>query len=89
MFNYHSGDLAELAHQLTLAPRRLRLQQLDGIESLLGMVDPDTAYPYDLVCYTITGYHSRTPNQRASVPGQGQVDNRRAFRTLPNSRRTG
>ena len=73
MFNYHSGDLAELAHQLTLAPRRLRLQQLDGIESLLGMVDPDTAYPYDLVCYTITGYHSRTPNQRASIPGQALV----------------
>ena len=73
MFKYHSSDLAELAHQLTLAPRRLRLRQLDGIESLLGMVDPNVAYPYDLVCYTITDYHPRTPNQRASIPGQALI----------------
>ncbi len=69
MHKYVSSDLAELAHQLTLSPRRLRLKQLSGIESFLGMVDPDLAYPYDLVCYTITEYRPRATEPRATIPG--------------------
>ena len=70
MFKYHSSDLAELAHQLTLSPRRLRVKQLDGIEALLGMVEPEVSYPYELVCYTITGYNARGKPTRPTVPGK-------------------
>ncbi|MFH0982073.1 MAG: sigma-70 family RNA polymerase sigma factor [Planctomycetota bacterium] len=70
MLNYHSSDLAQLAHQLTLAPRRLRLKQLEGIESLLVMIEPDVAYPYELVCYTITGYRPRKPERRPPLLGK-------------------
>jgi RNA polymerase sigma factor (sigma-70 family) len=74
MFNYHSSELAELAHQLTLSPRRLRLKQLDGIESLLSLVDPKSAYPYEFVCYTITGYHPRNgAPERAAIRGDDLI----------------
>ncbi|UCG15349.1 MAG: sigma-70 family RNA polymerase sigma factor [Phycisphaerales bacterium] len=59
MFKYANNDLAELAHQLTLSPVRQRVRQLDGIDDLLEMVEPDRAYPYDLICYHITGYRKR------------------------------
>jgi RNA polymerase sigma factor (sigma-70 family) len=70
MFKYANNDLAELAHQLTLSPVRQRLGQLDGIDQLLGMVDEDQAYPYDWICYHITGYRTRrTDDARPPIPG--------------------
>ena len=59
MAGYYNADLEELAHQLTLSPRRLRLRQIFNIEGLLSFVDPERAYPYDLVCYRITDYRKR------------------------------
>ncbi|MCP4594284.1 MAG: sigma-70 family RNA polymerase sigma factor [bacterium] len=73
MRKYLSSDVGQLAHQLTLSPRRLRLSQLDGVETLLGMVDPEKAYPYELICYTITGYHPKASERPASIPGEALV----------------
>ncbi|MBN1513660.1 MAG: MerR family transcriptional regulator, partial [Phycisphaerae bacterium] len=70
MLKYSNHDLAELAHQLTLSPVRQRLRQLEGIEQLLGIIDRDQAYPYDLVCYHITGYRKRQGDQtRPAIRG--------------------
>lgn len=73
MDRYAVRDLEELAHQLTLSPRRLRATQIAGIEKLLEIVQRDRPYPYDLVCFHITGYrpnavHSKT--QRAPIAGR-------------------
>ncbi len=70
MLKYSNHDLAELAHQLTLSPVRQRLRQLEGIEQLLGIIEHDQAYPYDLVCYHITGYRKRQgDHNRPAIPG--------------------
>ena len=66
---FATKELAELAHQLTISPVRLRLKQLGGIERLLGMVKPESSYPYDLVCYHITEYRSRARQPRPAIPG--------------------
>ena len=72
MAKFLNTDLAELAHQLTLSPKRLRLGQTAGIGRLLGgLVDPDRAYPYDFVCYHITEYRKRGP--RVEMPGDGKA----------------
>ncbi|HUU83024.1 MAG TPA: sigma-70 family RNA polymerase sigma factor [Phycisphaerae bacterium] len=70
MYKYASSDIGELAHQLTLAPARLRLGQLAGIENLLGMVKPEGSYPYELVCYHITGYKPRGKQPRPAISGR-------------------
>ncbi len=70
MLKYANNDLAELAHQLTLSPVRQRLRQLDGLDQLLGIVEVDRAYPYDWVCYHITGYRKRrADDDRPAIAG--------------------
>jgi RNA polymerase sigma factor (sigma-70 family) len=54
---------------LTLSPVRLRQRQLDGAERLVGMIDPDKHYPYDLVCYRITGFRKPKASTSASLRG--------------------
>ncbi len=69
-FNYLNTDLGELAHQLTLSPRHLRPRQIEGIERVLDLCDPRKDYPYDWVCFHITGRKPYKPNQRSHVTGK-------------------
>jgi RNA polymerase primary sigma factor len=64
MAKYHHGPMGELAHQLTLSPVRLRLRQLDAIEHLIDIIEPDKTYPYDFICHQITEYTPRGGLQR-------------------------
>jgi RNA polymerase primary sigma factor len=59
---YRLTPIAQLAHQLSLSPARLRLRQIEGAEYLLDLIDSDKGYPYDFVCYHITGYRPRRSN---------------------------
>ena len=70
MSKYVTNEIGELAHQLTISPLRLRVSQLEGIERLLGMVKPEGSYPYELVCYHVTGYRSRAKEPRAVLAGR-------------------
>ena len=70
MAKFFNKDLADLAHQLTLSPRRLRLEQIAGVERLLGMVEPDKVYPYEFVCFHITKYQGRRGDPKAQIPGK-------------------
>lgn len=61
MPKFFNSDMADLAHQLTRSPHRLRMGQIRGIEKLLGLVEPDRTYPFEFVCYRITKYRKRGP----------------------------
>lgn len=69
MFKYVNSDLGELAHQLTLSPRHLRVRQIEGIDRILDLVDSAKTYPYDWVCYHITGRRPLKQNQKPSISG--------------------
>ncbi len=73
MPKFFNKDVAELAHQLTLSPRRLRIEQIRGIDSLLGDIQPQKAYPFDLVCYRITEYRKRGAKPGPSIPGEALI----------------
>src|SRR5262249_10169381 len=47
-------DLAE--QQVRFAPPAKRLEQLARAEKLLAEIDPARQYPYQFVCYRITGF---------------------------------
>ncbi|GJM25500.1 MAG: DNA-directed RNA polymerase sigma-70 factor [Phycisphaerae bacterium] len=73
MTKFASKDLAELAHQLQLSPKAKRLSQLQGIETLLGLIQSDRTYPYDMVCFHITGYRNRRNSEKKPLAGSSLI----------------
>lgn len=66
-------DMADLAHQLTLSPRRLRMEQVRAIDHLLGLVESGKSYPFEFICYHITKFRKRGAGTAGSVPGKALV----------------
>jgi len=58
-------SLSQLLMQLKFTPIRKRQEQLVGAEKLLGFVEKDKEYPFEFVCYHITGYR---PKHIAGLP---------------------
>jgi len=55
--DYQSPALSELRdQQIRFAPRTKKLQQVEAAERLIAEIVPDKPYPYEYVCYRITGY---------------------------------
>ncbi len=73
MSKFANKDLAELSHQLTISPKRQRLSQIMGIESLLSLIDKKRTYPYDMVCHAITGYRNRRELVKGPIAGDKLV----------------
>jgi len=73
MPRFFNKELAELAHQLTLSPRRLRMEQIRRLDNLLGDIQPQKAYPFEFVCYRITEYRKRGAEPGSSIPGEALI----------------
>lgn len=58
---YSHPEIGDLAVQMRHTPPRLLGRQLDGLERLLSLIDPQREYPYDWVLFQITGYDRRGP----------------------------
>jgi hypothetical protein len=55
--NYSHPALRQLKEQQArFAPRERRLEQIDRAERLLGEIQPEKTYPYEYLCYRITGF---------------------------------
>jgi RNA polymerase sigma factor (sigma-70 family) len=59
MAHFRLDSIAELARQMTFAPREVRLAQVDSAEGLLGDIEATKAYPLDFVIFRITGYRPK------------------------------
>ena len=59
MNSFRCTEIAQLKHELTLAPLRHRLRQLAGISRAISLIDPQREYPFAFVCFQITGYRPR------------------------------
>ncbi len=73
MPRFFNSEIADLTHQLTLSPRRLRLEQIRGIDTLLGLIEPERAYPFDFVCFHVTKYHQRAATPGSFIPGKALI----------------
>lgn len=51
--------LARLQMQLKFASPKKRREFLQAAEDLLDLIEPDKEYPFDFVCFKITGYHPK------------------------------
>ncbi|MHC4478118.1 MAG: DUF3853 family protein [Planctomycetota bacterium] len=72
-------NLAQLLMQLRFAPQKLRQKQLDAAEKLLVEVDENKEYPFEFVCYRITGYHPRNLPAQPLIRGGELAEDLRIF----------
>jgi RNA polymerase primary sigma factor/RNA polymerase sigma factor len=55
--DYQNVELRDLCdQQIRFAPRVKKLQQVESAERLIGEIDPMKEYPYEYVCFRVTGY---------------------------------
>jgi RNA polymerase sigma factor (sigma-70 family) len=55
--NYRHPAVKQLKEQQArFAPRERRIEQIDRAEQLLAEIEPGRCYPYEYLCYRITGY---------------------------------
>jgi RNA polymerase primary sigma factor/RNA polymerase sigma factor len=67
--DYKSTVIQDLRdQQIRFAPRAKKLQQVEAAERLISEIDPEKIYPYEYVCFRITGYR---PEAAAQVKIQG------------------
>src|SRR5882757_2941592 len=67
---YQSSELRELRdQQIRFAPRPKKLQQVEAAERLIAEIDGEKTYPFDYVCFRITGYR---PEQSVSAKFLGE-----------------
>jgi len=59
MARFHDSEMAELATQLTFLAPKVRLSQIMRAERLVCLIEPLRSYPYEFVCYQVTGYRPR------------------------------
>jgi RNA polymerase sigma factor (sigma-70 family) len=66
---YNHPEIADLAKQMGYSAREVRLAQLERAERLICLIDPEKSYPYEFVCYQVTGYRPRRDLGEA-LPGK-------------------
>ncbi len=71
--------LDELLTQLRFMPRKHRDKHLDAAEKLLDLIEPEKQYPWDFVCYRITGFHPKRTAEDSLIKGSELADDLRAF----------
>jgi len=60
--DYQNPELRELRdQQIRFAPRVKKLQQVEAAERLIAEIDSDKTYPYEYVCFRVTGYRPSEP----------------------------
>jgi len=64
-----SHNLAQLLMQLRFTPEAKRRAQLEAAEKLYALVDKDRQYPYDFVCFHITGFQPKGALEQEIVSG--------------------
>jgi len=71
--------LAQLLMQLRFTPQKKRKKQLDLVERFYAIIEPDKQYPFEFVCFRITGFHPKGPVDRQLITGQQLADDLQIF----------
>ncbi len=74
-----SPNLAQLLMQLRFTPEVKRRAQLEAAERLYCLVDPQKQYPYDFVCFHITGFGPKSNPEPEVIAGRDLLDDLQIF----------
>jgi len=81
-----SPNLAQLLMQLRFTPEVKRRAQLEAAERLYCLVDPEKQYPYDFVCFHITGFGPKSNPEPEVIAGRDLLDDLQVFITKLSGR---
>ncbi len=74
-----SQSIAQLLLQLRFTPEKKRLKQLDAAEELYAVIELDKEYPFEFVCFRITGFHPKGSAAEELIKGDKLLDDLRIF----------
>jgi RNA polymerase primary sigma factor len=74
-----SHNLAQLLMQLRFTPEKKRRKQLDAAEKLFAIIDRDKEYPYEFVCFRITGFQPKSEIESELIKGDELLEDLRIF----------
>jgi RNA polymerase primary sigma factor len=74
-----SHNLAQLLMQLRFTPEKKRHKQLDAAEKLVAIIDKNKEYPYEFVCYRITGFQPKGDIDSELIKGDELLEDMRIF----------
>ncbi len=63
-------NLAQLLMQLRFTPEDKRRNELEAAEKLYALIDDTRQYPFDFVCFHITGFHPQTGIDHHLIDGK-------------------
>ncbi len=72
-------NLAQLLIQLRFAPQKQRAKQLDAAEKLFSLIDKTKEYPFEFVCFHITGFRPSDSARQELIKGDELADDLNAF----------
>jgi RNA polymerase sigma factor (sigma-70 family) len=72
-------NLAQLLMQLHFTPQKKRRKQLDAAEKLLAIIQSDKEYPFEFVCFHITGFHPKALPEQQPIKGDELAEDLRIF----------
>jgi RNA polymerase primary sigma factor len=79
MRRIQNPDLAQLLMQVRFAPPKQRKKQIDSAEELLDTIEKDKEYPYEFVCFKITGYRPTAQASTKLIKGSELAEDLRIF----------
>jgi RNA polymerase primary sigma factor len=74
-----SPGLSQLLMQLPYTPQKKRRKQLDAAEELFSIIDKDMEYPFEFVCFRITGFHLKSAVGDELIKGSDLLEDLRVF----------
>ena len=72
-------NLAQLLMQLRFTPQKQRHKQLEAAEKLFASIDRGKEYPFEFVCFRITGFHPKVLPELEPVKGDELAEDMRVF----------
>ena len=79
-------NLAQLLMQLRFTPQKKRRKQLDAAEKLFTLIDKEREYPFEFVCFRITGFHPKGLPEQQLIKGDELAEDLRIFISSPYSK---
>jgi len=74
-----SPSLAQLLLQLRYTPQKKRRKQLNAAEKLFTIIEKEKEYPFEFVCFRITGFHLKSPTEGEIIKGDELLEDLRIF----------
>jgi len=72
-------NLAELLMQFRFASQKQRRKQLDAAEKLFEAINKDKDYPFEFVCYRLTGFHPKGETAQQLIKGNELFEDLQIF----------